>query len=165
MRNLPGLIDALCDVYDDPTMTPAGGATFCNFAVQRIAKAMGCNDLAGMTADEMAVFMANSPDWEERSIGDVQALANQGSLIFAVATSQALDKSHGHICTIRPGNAILSGKWGMTPRCVNIGEENFIGRAKRGLLQGLPCGVNEAFQPMPLFYAWKPSLGGNDAVV
>ena len=160
MKNLIGLIDAICDVYDDPTMTPVGATTFCNLAAQHIARALGCTELQDMDADQMIEWMSSHPDsWQPVPMQDVQELTNEGTLIFAGATSSDLGQAHGHICTVRPGNQILSGKWGLVPRVMNIGAENFIGRAKRGPLQGLPAGVNEAFQPLPKFFAWKPSLG------
>jgi hypothetical protein len=158
MRNLLGLFEAVCDVYDDVTLAPRDGQTFCNVAANRIATAMGCKDLAAKTADEICAFVATSPDWSEIAFDRAQDLANQGSLVFAMASSTMLEQSHGHICAIRPGLPKNSGKWGLCPSVINIGGVNFLARAKSGPLIGMPVGLNEAFVPLPKLYAWRPTL-------
>lgn len=152
------LIDILLDCYDNPSLAPSDGTTFCNIAADRIAEAFGYKALNALTADQIFNLMNNNPDWVSVSIMDAQNLANQGSLVFAVASSQMLGQSHGHLCAVRPGKTVDSGKWGMVPRVCNIGIENFIARAKKGPLTGLPCGVNESFIPKPLFYALQSTL-------
>jgi hypothetical protein len=153
------LIDIICDVYDNPKYLPReDGTTFCNLAAQDICHAYGCNDFDGKDADQIYNFVRNSPNWKVQGMHDVQILANVGTLIFAVIPSVVLRQAHGHICVVRPGKLKDSGKWGLCPSVMNIGAENFIGRAKRGPLTGLPCGVNESFVPIPEFFAYVQSL-------
>jgi hypothetical protein len=158
MKDLIKLIDIICDVYDNAAFIPSGGVTHCNEAAQTILHAFGCKDFDEMMADDIFVFLKKSPDWSEIPVDRVQEISNQGSVVFAIATSQMLGQDHGHICICRPGIPKNSGKWGMVPCVMNIGAECFIGRAKRGPLTNMPCGINEAFIPMPKFYLWRLSL-------
>jgi hypothetical protein len=158
MRDLITLIDSICEAYDRPDFQPKDGTTFCNMAVTMIADTMGCKDLDFKTADEIIAFIANNPDWNEMDMSRVQDLANQGSLVVAGLDSEALKQEHGHVVVIRPGKLVYSGKWGPTPRCLNIGAENFLARAKKGPLTAMSCGVNEAFVEKPKFWVWRPSL-------
>lgn len=159
-KNLIGLMDACCDAVENPSFQPKpDGTTYCNMALSAIAiKAFGNHDFDGKTADEIAGFVAASDQYTLIPMEQAQELANQGSLVFAIASSQDLKQSHGHVCIVRPGIEKDSGKWGPCPSVVNIGAEVFIARAKRGPLQGLPAGVNEAFQPKPDFYVWRGSI-------
>lgn len=155
--------------------------TFCNIAANEIAQKMGCSDLydfekeRARTADEIYDYMvahsdSTNPDtfgWQEiqcamlqpefREIAfcAIQFQANSGNLIFAVQSSYNLGEDHGHICVIRPGVMKNSGKWGKIPVCMNIGGENFIALGQNGMMKGLPVGINEAFKPVPRFFAWK----------
>lgn len=159
MKDIPTLLEAILDCYDDPKLSPSNGETFCNVAAQRICHAYGCIDFRNKTADEIFDFLISSPiDWSSVPIEKVQEMANQGTMVFAVASSKMLDQDHGHIAVVRPGIPCYSGKWGLSPRIMNIGSENFIARAKKGPLVGMAAGVNEAFQPLPKFFAWRPSL-------
>lgn len=159
MKSVTVLIDAICDVYDNAKYQPLpDGTTFCNYAAEDICHAFGYNGLDNKMADEIFAFMGTSPDWQEVLMPRVQDLANQGSLVFAVANGELLKQAHGHICVIRPGRLKDSGKWGQVPSIMNIGAENFIGRAKRGPLQGMSAGLNEAFVPMPKFYVLVSTL-------
>lgn len=158
MKNLIGLIDIICDTYDRQDLQPKDGVTYCNIACDAIAQAFGCKYLAGKTADEIFDFFKASEDWSETTMDKVQELANQGSLVFAIANSQMLSQSHGHICVIRPGLEKNSGKWIKCPAVLNVGGENFIGRAKKGVLTMMPVGLNEAFVDVPKFYVYRKSL-------
>ena len=159
MRDVIGLMDAVCDVYDNVAYAPLpDGTTFCNIAVAVVAAAMGCKDFFGKTADEIVAFVAASQDWSETPFEKAQDLANQGTLLIAGLDSASLGQAHGHVVIIRPGKVCYSGKWNATPRCLNIGAENFISRAKRGPLTNQPAGLNEAFVEMPKIWAWRQSL-------
>lgn len=158
MKNLINLIDVICEAYDRPDFLPRDGLTFCNQAVAMVADAMGCKDLDLKTADEIVAFLAGNADWQETQIEKVQDMANQGSLCIAGLDSKALNQAHGHVVVIRPGKPVYSGKWELTPRCLNVGQEMFLARAKKGPLTTMSCGVNEAFGPKPLFWVWRPSL-------
>lgn len=155
--------------------------TFCNIACNEIAQKYGCNDLWDeekkrvRTADEIYEFMIDhsdsknpdkyswqefqvaslQPEFQEVNLTSIQFWANCGYLVFAIQNSHNLNQEHGHICVIRPGIMKTSGKWGKVPACMNIGGENFIAMAQRGVMKGTPVGVNEAFQQMPRFFAWK----------
>lgn len=158
MKNLIGLIDIICDTYDRADLQPKDGITFCNVAADAIATAMGCKDFTGKNADQIFEFVNTSSQWDEIQMADAQWIVNEGSLVFAVATSEMLGQSHGHICVVRPGLEKNSGKWGQCPAIMNVGAENFLARAKKGPLTGMPCGINEAFVPEPHFFVWKNSL-------
>ena len=177
MPDVIKLIDTICSVYDNPDYAPVYNngilvKTFCNFATNAIAVAMGCDDLYDTTtklpktADEIADLLAQSKDWIELHVSDdpqkmpidyqaIQLWANKGELVFAVLKSTDLKQEHGHICVVRPGLLKSSGKWGDCPAVMNIGGENFIALGKSGVMKGRPVGVNEAFQPIPKFYVWN----------
>lgn len=159
MKDPIALIEAILDVYDRHDLQPlADGTTFCNVAVDSIAKAMGYTQLGSKTADQIVAFLEVSDDWSEIPMEKVQDMANQGSLLIAGLDSVALNQAHGHVCVIRPGKFVYSGKWQATPRCVNIGAENFIARAKRGPLTNQQAGLNEAFQPLPKIWVLRSTL-------
>lgn len=143
MKNLYSLLDAIHKVYDNKTYKPLTGITFCNVAMSDIALKMGCYDLEGKLANEICDFMAASPEWVLTDMNKTQALANQGSLVYAVRK----DTPHGHICVICPGIEQDSGHWGKTPSVCNIGRDNFISK-----------GVRYAFTLRPEYYAWRKSL-------
>lgn len=158
MRDIVTLIDVICEAYDRPDLQPKDGNTYCNLAVDMIAQAMGCKELELKTADEICDYIANHLDWQEIKLNQAQDMANKGSLVIAGLDSRALNDAHGHVCVIRPGKQVYSGKWGLTPRCINVGKEMFLARAKKGPLTAMSCGLNEAFQPLPKLYVWRPSL-------
>lgn len=158
MRDLITLIDVICEAYDRVDLQPRDGLTFCNQAVAMVADVMGCKDLDFKTADEIVLFITNNPDWQLVQMENIQDMANKGSLCIAGLDSIALKQAHGHVVVIRPGKLVYSGKWGPTPRCLQIGAEMFLARAKKGPLTAMSCGVNEAFQDKPHFWVWRPSL-------
>lgn len=164
MADIITLIDAICDAYDRNDYRPSvDGSTHCNQAVDSIAMAMGCSDFQGKTADQIVQFMYQSPNWDPVDFDHAQEMANQGALVVAGLSSSDLkagdpSTTHGHVVVIRPGKPCDSGKWGPTPRCVNIGKNDFIARAQSGPLTMLPVGLNDAFIPKPLIYVWRPSL-------
>lgn len=182
MRDRNELIDIILTAYENPTYQPLikDGKlieTFCNVAANEIAQKYGCHDLwdpehkRARTADEIYDYLSSHsgpegawleiecgllhPDIHEVALADVQTYANSGSLVFAVQNAFNLQQEHGHICVIRPGTVKSSGKWGKAPACMNIGAENFIALAKRGPMKGQPVGLNEAFEAIPRFFAWK----------
>jgi hypothetical protein len=155
--------------------------TFCNIAANEIAQKMGCKDLYDedhkrpRTADEIYDFMAThsnakdesrwswteilcaslQPEFRDVAFQAAQWWANSGNLVFAVQSSYNLGANHGHICVIRPGVMKTSGRWGRVPACMNIGGDNFIALGQKGVMKGLPVGINEAFQQIPRFFAWR----------
>ncbi len=160
-RDVIFLIDAICDAYDNQAFQPlADGTTFCNQGVIYVSEAMGCKDFAGKNADEIVAFLSSDPNWSLVPMEKAQELANAGSLLVAGLDSKTLGQSHGHVVIVRPGKPVYSGKWNtsLCPRVLNIGQENFLARAKKGPLTNQPAGLNEAFQPLPKIWAWRPSL-------
>lgn len=158
MRDVIALIDAICDVYDRQDFKPTDGVTYCNLAVRSVAEAMGCKELSNKTADQIIDFISKSDEWSEVPFEKAQDMANTGSLLIAGLTGKELDAGHGHIVVIRPGKPCQSGKWGSTPRCLNIGKSNFLARASSGPLTMMPVGLNNAFVPLPKIWLWRPSL-------
>lgn len=171
-------MDAICVAWDNPRYYPVfeNGmliTTFCNYFVCEVAKGVGCEDFFNpitenpMAADDIIRFASGSDNWQEIrvaglapdqmtiSLKAVQMWANQGYLTIAGSTSAVLGSAHGHTCIIRPGIMKESGKWGDVPVVANIGKENFIGRAKSGVMKEQPVGLNEAFIQMPRFFSWK----------
>lgn len=158
MKDIITLIDSILDTYDNRDLQPHDGVTFCNLAVMFVATAMGCKGFAGLTADQIIEMMESSDCFSDVPFEKAQEMANQGSLLIAGLSSKELNQEHGHVVVIRPGKTCYSGKWGPTPRCLNIGGENFIARAKRGPLTNAPAGLNEAFVQLPKIWVWRPSL-------
>ncbi len=159
MRDVITLIDAICDVYDRTDFHPSpDGSTHCNQAVDAIAEAMGCLEFKNLTADQMIDHMESSPKFGPVDFERAQDMANRGSLVIAALRSSDLKQAHGHIVVIRPGKPCQSGKWGATPRCLNIGASDFIARAQSGPLKMMPVGLNDAFIPKPRIWVWEASL-------
>lgn len=159
MRNVINLIDAICDAYDRNDFRPnPDGSTHCNQAVEAIAEAMGCQDFKNLTADQMVDLMATSKGWQLVDFGRAQEIANRGSLVVAGLRSSDLKQAHGHVVVVRPGKPCQSGKWGATPRCLNIGGSDFLARAQTGPLSAMPVGLNDAFIPMPKIWVWEQSI-------
>lgn len=177
-NNLIQLIDAICVAWDNPNYYPEfeNGVlkvTHCNQFVCEVAHVVGCDDFFDlithqpMMADDMILKMQRSDQWQEIRVAGlepgqmaialraVQTWANQGFLTIAGASSATLGAAHAHVCIIRPGNLKSSGKWGSVPVVANCGKENFIGRAKSGVMKGEPVGLNEAFIQIPRFWSWK----------
>lgn len=133
--NLPLLIDAICEVYDNPNFKPRSGMTFCNMAVQYICEKMGYKKFDGMVANEMIQTMKTSLEWGPIKIEDAQDYTNQGRLV--VAGMQ--DNPHGHVVIIRPGVSDYSAKWGCkSPKVINIGTDNFIGKGLSWVFRDKP---------------------------
>lgn len=164
MRNLPKLNQAILRAYERPEYKPkiANGKiveTYCNAAARDVAGYMGCHDFSGLNADAQCKVMRESKDWREVQIKDAQYMANQGSLVFAALSSNELMETHGHICVIRPGEMIWSSHWNMeVPSCMNVGGQNFILWFKTGDGKLIEAGINGAFQKMPKFFTWVPSV-------
>lgn len=154
------LIDAILDAYDRMDFRPnPDGSTHCNQAVQAILVTVaGYSAMAGMMADQMVAFMASSPEWSLVPMEQAQDMANEGSLLVAGLDSKALNQAHGHVVVIRPGKPVFSGKWGSTPRVLNIGASDFIARGQSGAMTNQPCGLNESFIPLPKIWVLRSTL-------
>ncbi len=122
--------------------------THCNEAAQRIANALGCTELDGVTADEQYSIMRDNVSGCWRQVYGVEATlhALDGKLAFAAMSSAQLHESHGHIAAIYPVSMQRSGSLGKdVPMVANVGTQN--GEVK----------VSQAFPPAkgePEYYTW-----------
>src|SRR3990167_1600841 len=112
------------DLVKTPELQPkADGTTFCNFAVQRVAKLFEISTLDNLMANQIVKLISNHDAWVTGKTGN-QAFewAMKGN--FAVAGQTA--KDHGHIATIYPAaDMIASGNWGkLCPVVANVGKKN-----------------------------------------
>ena len=148
----PTLLSKVQDiVFANPSYQPQIGETFCNVATQDVLLQLGYAALEGKTADEMYAYISTSKDWLIKPMGDVQALANEGTILVAVLPAAKLGQSHGHINTITPAaGEDFSGNWNCkTPFCMNLGRAGTCFRSR---------GENWAFQVIPEIYALVETL-------
>jgi hypothetical protein len=111
VRNVPLLVDAICEAYDNPRFkAEADGTTHCDATVDYVLRKYGVNDFSG---DE---WMANTIIQAMRRMTkfkrvdgskEAQELANQGVLVIAGLEAQP----HGHVAILRPGLMEFSGSW------------------------------------------------------
>lgn len=157
LANRDILFDSICENFmlaiNNGIWTPflnADGTwtTHCNSFVHAVASKMGYKGFwqgYPIMANNMVELMLQEVDWMKEKDGEMaQYHANQGSLVIAGQKSEG----HGHVCVIRPGNMIFSGKWNKTvPKCANVGKDVFLGK-----------GVNFSFQTEPDYFCLKSSL-------
>lgn len=125
----------------DPSLAPKFNkdgslkTTYCNFAVWKVAHAVGytgfdCPD-GPIMANQMVAVMRKGDPWYRVDASVAQAAARTGGLVVAGHEY----KDHGHVAVVSPeGGLVYSGKWKMdVPTVCNIGkkQEN--------------CGANFAF--------------------
>lgn|SRR3990167_5497678 len=107
--------------FENEALLPRDGMTFCNQAVNFIAEQYGYTKYKGLLANQMIDLMRQDHHWQSVGLGEAQAAANRGEL--AVLGIQ--EQPHGHVCVVRPGVAVKSGKWqDQAPIVVNIGVAN-----------------------------------------
>ena len=124
-----------------PKETDGGETTYCNLATTAVLRAMGCTELDGLTADDMYACVKASKNWLIKPMADAQFLVNCGSVLIAILPSSRLGQSHGHVCTLTPGQPDYSGHWDKhTPLCMNLGRKGTCFRSR---------GINWAFVPEP----------------
>lgn len=131
-------ITRLCKEAREKYMPEPDGTTYCNLAVNYIAKGLSYDDLSGMLANKMIQFIETSADWAEVKPEDAKRLADDGNLVVAGRRN----KPHGHVAVVYPGAALVpSGKWGgKWPAVNNVGKTNWI------------CGSSYAFTYKPKYY-------------
>lgn len=133
-----------------PTYDASGEVTHCNGAVNAVLGAYDYKRMSGMVADEMMAFLRTSGDFRAILMVDAQFRTNMGTVVVAGLDSKQLGQSHGHVCTLTPGEAEWSGHWNAkAPVCLSLGRKGICFRSK---------GVNWAFVGVPEFYAWVPTL-------
>lgn len=150
VKNIPLLIDAICEAYDDPHWQPRyipshGWITYCNEAVNFICKKFGYTKFDrpespepkdALLANRIDQILRSSGDWGQVSGDEAQDMANQGALVIATLANPS---GHGHVCVIRPGQKVWSGTWNQNaPKCMNIGKENFIGKKASWAFRRVP---------------------------
>ena len=121
-----GVLQAACeDVLNDPSLQPGGGVTFCNMAVMAVAKAMGCDELDGLMADEQYQIMdTNASGRWQKVLGQEATLhAMDGGLAVAGLPSHRLGEAHGHVAVVFPQSMEASGSLGHeVPVLANVGR-------------------------------------------
>ena len=140
-------------VVDDPSLLAIKDAegkifkTYCNIALKRVSKAMGCNVFpVESMANEICDIMDNNTLFLKSSAKEAWEYANNGSL--AIAARKYLP--HGHVACVFPTQAMFySGSWGNeVPYVANVGRENRV------------CPVSQAFpvkEGEPAYYLWQSS--------
>lgn len=122
--------------------TSEGEVTYCNLAVDYVARCLGYNGFIALSANQIVEKMRHSPDFSIVTPEVAQKLANDGRLVIA----GAMDDPHGHVAACFPGTALPSKKWNgeLAPIVANIGT---IDRQKI-------WGANFAFGKEPRYWAW-----------
>ncbi len=101
---------------------PVGEMTFCNEGLQHVARAVGCEDLNGLMADQELVRVSLLPDWREDTWARAVAHAQAGGLAFIGWNNP---NGHGHVASVAPRPMQVSPSWGVpVPVLANVGEKN-----------------------------------------
>lgn len=140
------LIDACCEVRDNPDYFPKDGKTFCNLAVNYIAMRMGYGGFQTLMANQITDLISSSLDWIKIDSEVAQYHANNGGFVIAAWKNP---EGHGHVVVVRPGEFASSTKWksDKVPKVINIGKDVSIGK-----------GANYAFAEVPNYYVLKTSI-------
>ena len=127
MRDLDVLKATIKELLSDPNIVAHNGATYCNLAAMRAARAFGCDELDNSMADDQYnTMMVNaSKRWARVSGMTAAAHSGVGGLAFAAKFSASMNEAHGHIALLSPLPMQMSGSLGkMVPVVCNIGKEN-----------------------------------------
>lgn len=137
-------IKVLCDdALSNPSFQPKKGTTYCNLAVNSIAKGAGCNEFDGLMADEIYQTMKTnaSGKWQKLDGSDVTIWALSNGLAIAALPSQVLGEDHGHVAVIYPLGMQASASLGRdVPMVANIGKSVGVMRST----QAFPVSKGEA---------------------
>jgi hypothetical protein len=116
----------LCDLaLKNKLFSPRNGNTYCNMAVDSIAKGFGCYEFDGLMADDIyQVMLTNeSGKWDKVDGSDATIWALSNGLAIAALPSQTLKEAHGHVAVIYPLGMQMSGSLGRdVPMVANIGK-------------------------------------------
>jgi hypothetical protein len=150
MKNLPKLIDAIFESWTRCLLPPYGDGTYsafidnqtdCNRFVNEVAIKLGYSKFAGLRASYIVALAKK--EWLEVSGEKAQALANEGNFVIAGWINPNPNEP-GHVCVVRPGNTVVSGKWGPgVPMVANVGRPEQC-RADKG--------ANYAFKFQPQYF-------------
>lgn len=155
--SLPKLVDAILinwqrclePPYGTGEFSPADGQTDCNRFVSAVSEYMGYDKLKGLRANQIFDLLSASDDWLKVSSETAGYLANHGYLVVAAWKNPDANKS-GHVAVVRPGEPIVSEKWGyrlpQVPKVANVGKAE---RCK------LDQGANWAFAVEPSYFSLK----------
>lgn len=152
--NTATLVDALCENFMlainngrwVPVLNSDGNwITHCNDFVSTVAQRLGYGLLIGKMANDIYDFISTSDDWQKEASPDLAQLhATEGALVIAAQKGFP----HGHVCIVRPGNMVMSGKWNTNvPKVVNVGKDVFMDK-----------GVNWAFETPPEYFCLKSMI-------
>ena len=119
-------LKAACDAaLADPDFQPAGGVTHCNQALNYIALAMDCDELAGICADaQYKVMDENASGRWTKVVGAIAAIhALGGGLAVAALPGARLGEAHGHVAAVYPLGMQASRSLGHdVPLLANVGK-------------------------------------------
>jgi hypothetical protein len=149
--SVANLMDAILEAWTRCLLPPYGDGTYsafidnqtdCNRFVNEVAIALGYMKFAGLRASQITALMRK--EWVEIDGAKAQELANQGNLVVAGWINPDPNQS-GHVCIVRPGNTVVSGKWGPNvPMVANVSRPEFC-RIDRG--------ANYAFKEIPQYFS------------
>jgi hypothetical protein len=123
--NVERLRAACLRVVAEHDLLPVKSVTHCSEAAAKIAQAMDCGALYGLTANEQLHRLASLPGCREDSLERAHAHAMRGGLAFACLE----EYPHGHIATFYPGPLEYSTSWAcLVPLIANVGERNGVMR-------------------------------------
>lgn len=133
MRDLETLRSIGNEIVHDPDLEPKRDSagviveTHCNEGAERVAQAMGCDELNDLLADDQYDVMDDnvSKRWARVDGMTATAHALAGGLAFAAMTSTMLGELHGHIAAVAPEPMQWSGSLGKNvPMVFNVGKTN-----------------------------------------
>lgn len=149
-------LKAACDeVIADESLQPVKDAagkiieTHCNEGAEKVAEAMGCEELSGFLADEQYQIMATNASGRWTKVDGIAATIHAlgGGLGFAALPSHRLNEAHGHIATVYPAGMQYSGSLGHdVPMVANVGVLDSEERAS----QAFPVSVGD-----PDYFIWS----------
>jgi hypothetical protein len=122
------------------------GGSLRNLGAMRVARAMGCNELDDIMADEQHRVMSSNTSKRWAKVNGMTATAHAcaGGLAFAAMNSETMKEAHGHIAAVSPEPMQFSGSLNKNvPMVCNIGKVN--ADEKESLAFPVACGEPDYF--------------------
>lgn len=126
------VLQDVCDeIVHDPSLEPFRDSsgkiveTHCNEGAERVAQALGCDELDNLMADQQYRVMEENQSGRWKKVLGQEATdhALSGGLAFAAATSAMLGETHGHIAAVYPAPMEWSGSLAKdVPMVANVGK-------------------------------------------